>query len=815
MAQNTDKRRIKIERPMTPEEQAAADKAAEVRKSADRIARQIIDMTRNGLFVTLRFMDVALCQFSYINSDQLAENLDRVRTIATTGQHMIYDPQYVIEQYMKDKQSLSRDYLHMVLHCVFRHPFVSNSLDRAAWDLACDIAVENIICDLNVKQANTRDSQDIQKEIERIREMMSGQMTAERLYAWLRGGGAQRKDMEKWRHLFRRDDHAVWWEIAKQIEEEMKRKAEEEKDERAEEDENNAQSDSENEDDGADDADEDKENNDEAGTDEDGEGEEDDEDGGDDSDSDASGDGSDEEGQENNEEDPEASEEDDGEKEEEGSEESEEDAEKEPEEAEEDSEEDEEWREDEYEEEYSSTPGQTMDREDPDDMADPDSDTHDTGEESNDDGSGGGGAGDDPEQSEDEGSGAGESPEGMSGEVDQDQDGKQDDDRKPDSNMSGTAGEGKQDDSPGDDPFSDDENSGSSQNMSGNGGKQQPGTSGGEHSAGTGGGGDGSQSAWEHSSGEATQRGSGEDGERSQMNGSSGNKEQLQPGAEQQKQEAKAEQGTADSGEDEEEKAPSYMHSGDEQRELEEKWKEISERMLVDLETSSKEWGDKSDGMLQGIKKINRDKYDYATFLRKFSTLKEDIQINDDEFDYVYYTLGMERYGNIPLIEPLEYKEVRKVRDFVIAIDTSGSCAGDVVQKFLDKTFSIFMQQENFFRKINLHIIQCDAEIQEVVKITDKTEFEDYIRNLEFKGFGGTDFRPVFEYVNTMIDAGEFDDLKGLIYFTDGNGTYPKRRPPYETAFIFVDDDEFEYQVPSWAMKLVLETSDITEEVLI
>jgi predicted metal-dependent peptidase len=138
-----------------------------------------------------------------------------------------------------------------------------------------------------------------------------------------------------------------------------------------------------------------------------------------------------------------------------------------------------------------------------------------------------------------------------------------------------------------------------------------------------------------------------------------------------------------------------------------------------------------------------------------------------------------------------------------------------VVQKFLDKTFSIFMQQENFFRKINLHIIQCDAEIQEVAKITDKTEFEDYMRNLEFKGFGGTDFRPVFEYVDRMIEAKEFEDLKGLIYFTDGNGTYPKRRPPYETAFIFVDDDEFEYQVPSWAMKLVLETGDITEEVLI
>ena len=66
-----------------------------------------------------------------------------------------------------------------------------------------------------------------------------------------------------------------------------------------------------------------------------------------------------------------------------------------------------------------------------------------------------------------------------------------------------------------------------------------------------------------------------------------------------------------------------------------------------------------------------------------------------------------------------------------------------------------------------------------------------------------------------MIEQRELDDLKGLIYFTDGNGTYPKKRPPYETAFVFVDDDEFEYEVPGWAMKLVLETSDIMQEVLI
>ena len=39
--------------------------------------------------------------------------------------------------------------------------------------------------------------------------------------------------------------------------------------------------------------------------------------------------------------------------------------------------------------------------------------------------------------------------------------------------------------------------------------------------------------------------------------------------------------------EQEQDKAPAYMHNGEEQQELEDRWKEISERVLVDLETSS------------------------------------------------------------------------------------------------------------------------------------------------------------------------------------------------------------------------------------
>ena len=52
-----------------------------------------------------------------------------------------------------------------------------------------------------------------------------------------------------------------------------------------------------------------------------------------------------------------------------------------------------------------------------------------------------------------------------------------------------------------------------------------------------------------------------------------------------------------------------------------------------------------------------------------------------------------------------EYKDAKKVREFAIAIDTSASCRGPIVKAFLRKTYSILKSSENFFRKVNIHII--------------------------------------------------------------------------------------------------------------
>ncbi len=240
-----------------------------------------------------------------------------------------------------------------------------------------------------------------------------------------------------------------------------------------------------------------------------------------------------------------------------------------------------------------------------------------------------------------------------------------------------------------------------------------------------------------------------------------------------------------------------------------ERWSDISQSIQVDMETFSKEKGDKAGSMLQELKAVNREKFDYVDFLRRFAVLGEAMQINDDEFDYVFYTYGLKLYDNIPLIEPLEYKEVKRIKEFVIAIDTSGSTRGDTVQAFLNKTYNILKQQESFFTKINLHIIQCDAEIQQDVKITCQEDFDEYMKNLKILGLGGTDFRPIFSYVDKLISEKELTNLKGMIYFTDGFGDFPSKQPEYDTAFVFIDDEYNNYNVPVWAMKLVLQREEI------
>jgi len=241
------------------------------------------------------------------------------------------------------------------------------------------------------------------------------------------------------------------------------------------------------------------------------------------------------------------------------------------------------------------------------------------------------------------------------------------------------------------------------------------------------------------------------------------------------------------------------------------KWEELREKMQTEMETLQKEAAQDALSLLEKIQVENRNRYDYKSFLRKFSVLREELETDTDSFDYIFYHYGMELYGNMPLIEPLETKEIQKIEDFVIVIDTSMSCKGHLVKKFLEETYSVLSESESFFRKINVHIIQCDDRIQEDVVIRNQQEMEQYLRNFAIKGFGGTDFRPPFHYVEELRMKGAFTKLKGLLYFTDGYGLFPVKMPPFDTAFVFMKEDYQDVDVPPWAIKLIIDANKIEE----
>lgn len=240
-------------------------------------------------------------------------------------------------------------------------------------------------------------------------------------------------------------------------------------------------------------------------------------------------------------------------------------------------------------------------------------------------------------------------------------------------------------------------------------------------------------------------------------------------------------------------------------------WEKIARRALVELENFERDSDVDMEAMIQQLKMVTRTKQDYSRFLKKFFTMGEVMQVNMDEFDNIFYTYGLELYGNVPLIEPLEYKEDKRIKDFAIVIDTSASVSGDLVQGFLQKTYDILMQSENFFSKINLYLIQCDSKIQEAVKLTSKEQIQEYIDTMEIKGLGRTDFRPAFEYIDDLVLTGELKNLKGMMYFTDGEGIFPGKRPKYETAFVFLDDYKSQPMVPPWAIKIVLDHNELKD----
>ncbi|MBO4910756.1 MAG: hypothetical protein J5476_15895 [Lachnospiraceae bacterium] len=233
-------------------------------------------------------------------------------------------------------------------------------------------------------------------------------------------------------------------------------------------------------------------------------------------------------------------------------------------------------------------------------------------------------------------------------------------------------------------------------------------------------------------------------------------------------------------------------------------WEAIARRVAAELKSFSKDIKG-GDTILLNLNEGVRSTFDYDEIIKRFAVMSEEIKVNPDEFDYIYYTYGLSKYGNMPLIEPLEYTDEKKIKEFVIAVDTSASVRGKTVEGFLERTYDLLAGSLSFSETMNVHIIQCDSAVTDDTKITDRKMLKEIAGSLKVRGFGATDFRPVFEYVQGLTDKREFTKLKGLIYFTDGYGIYPESPPPYDCMFVFDHHDDMRPPVPAWALVSIFE----------
>lgn len=117
-----------------------------------------------------------------------------------------------------------------------------------------------------------------------------------------------------------------------------------------------------------------------------------------------------------------------------------------------------------------------------------------------------------------------------------------------------------------------------------------------------------------------------------------------------------------------------------------------------------------------------------------------------------------------------------------VAVDTSGSTMGDLPQFFAELGGLL-----NSFGSYRMTVIQSDAKVQQVEVFDDMTPFPpDY--KWRAKGGGGTDFRPVFDYLD------EHPELEPnlLLYITDGYGSYPDRAPAFPVMWLVTPDGKID-----------------------
>ena len=252
-----------------------------------------------------------------------------------------------------------------------------------------------------------------------------------------------------------------------------------------------------------------------------------------------------------------------------------------------------------------------------------------------------------------------------------------------------------------------------------------------------------------------------------------------------------------------------FPWGGEEEYDVEKMWNEIQEMVGMGRELNARTLKKVLNGKFAGTKKGNKEiDYDaakengnsYREYIRQYMREREIMKEQEGTIDKMLYSFGFELYGDVAFIEPEEYSENKAMKRVLIAIDTSGSCSGCVMNEFLRETKNLLQDISEISSFEEVILMQCDTEVQSEEHFYDVWEFPEE-NSMKMKGFGGTDFRPVFQRVQQIMDT-EQSEVDFLVYFSDGYGTFPQKQPEYPVFFVLTQQDESQ-ELPDWVIPIL------------
>lgn len=210
--------------------------------------------------------------------------------------------------------------------------------------------------------------------------------------------------------------------------------------------------------------------------------------------------------------------------------------------------------------------------------------------------------------------------------------------------------------------------------------------------------------------------------------------------------------------------------TGGEKNKEEQKWR-INIQQSYEI---AKSIGDIPAGLERFVVKLLNPKLGYE-LLRVFMEI-----ISRDDY---YWAIPNKRY--IALNTYLPSLKSEDLPPVVAAIDSSGSISEPALTRFLSEVEYILT-----IYKTTVYLVLCDCRVHKVYELTQDDLPLQLNRNIKLYGYGGTDFRPPFEWVEK-----EGITPSVFLYYTDMEcHDFPSQEPDYPV--IWIKEGEYNNKPP-------------------